>query len=663
MSTFKMPVAITSSPYGRRAFLCIFSLIIIGQLAGCGASNKDLLRQKGYELSSTNKYCEAYNHYQVMLASPDNANDAELKSSAENAGRECVRQIIRAYQKQIAANRFDTAISELTKAKQIDPKNKTVVKLLADAKSRLADYRQTLADHESKASGLKGRKEWHKALDELKQGLALDPAHAGMLSMRKEIEGELDRANELLNDANQSLKNLQWRKAITSFEAALQILPANKSAIGGIQTARQSLAKSDELVAAGNSQLTSGQYSSAAKNFQEVLKIDPSSPDAAEGLVAVYKKISSDFEAKGLTGTAIHFLGRALKMQPDNSVVKEKLLSLETELSQRIECSLALVPVKEYQRDPDFSEKLSKEMLTQLMGKDRGIIKVTDHRKLEKELSDTDLTVESLVDSKKLEKLKGIKAAQAVIAGKVASFKVKSEKNREKKSKQYQSGTNRKRNPEYDEAQAELRNAEMRAEALKRTADQASGGFGLFAKIVSSAAGGADVGSARAKLAQTPDYIEEPVYSDWTYYVVHHTKTADAQITVRLIDTENASTLLEENIQSNVSRNYETIDNPNPSIDIVDKPIPDNIEDALKSDAIKQLATKFDERLSSIMSRYAIRYWQKAESLSQRNLVFEAAEQYMNFLYAVRQTNEFDSEKNRIAEFMQNIELSDSKSK
>ena len=641
------------------AFSAICMLIL---LPGCGPSTKEKLRQKGYDLSSTNKYCEAYYHYRELQTNPETANDPELPGLIEDTSRYCVKQIIRSSQKMISGNKFELAIADLTKAKQINPKNKTVTILLNDAKSRLAEFKKALAEHEAKAAALMGQKEWHKALQELQLGVSLSPDHQKMLAMRDVINNELKRADALIAEAQACLNNKDWRKAIETYETVLTILPANKSSEDGLANAREQLALADDAVAAAGLLTAAGQHNAAEKKFQTALSIDPANSGAKVGLATLYRKIADEFESKGNVGLAIHYLTSALAFQPDAQGAKERINALESAIFQRIECTVALVPLKEYQRDPEFSEKLSKELFSQLLGKDRGYIKIIDHRKLDNVLSDSGLSVESLADTKKLDKLKEVKNIQAVIAGKVVSFKIKADKNRERLSKKYQSGTTRRRNPDYDEALSDLRNAETRAEAVRRAADQAGGGWaGMLAKVASGAVGGADVGSARAKLAQTPEYVDDPVYDNWSYYRVHHTKNGEAQVTVRLIDTEAAAVLLEENLQSSVSQNYETIDNPNPSIGIVDKPVPDNIEDNIKIDSIKHIVVKFEERFNSIMAKHAFKYLHKAEALSQRNLKLEAAEEYANFQYAVRQSSDFAAEKSKVTDYFKSLALPDSK--
>ena len=650
---------LSRSGMAKLVFSAICMLVL---LPGCGPSTKEKLRQKGYDLSSSNKYCDAYYHYREMQTSPETANDPELPGLIEDASRDCVKQIIRSSQKQISGNKFELAIADLKKAKQINPKNKSVTVLLNDANSRFAEFKKALAEHESKATAFMEQKEWQKALQELQMGLSLSPNHQKMAAMRVAINDELKRAESLIAEAQACINNKDWRKAIETYEVVLTILPANRGAEEGISNAREQLVKADAAVAFGVQQTTSGQHNAAEKTFQTALSIDPASPGAKEGLAVLYRKIAGGFEEKGNIGIAIHYFNSSLAFQPDAPGVKERINALESAIFQRIECTVALVPLKEFQKDPEFSDRLSKELFSQLTGKDRGYIKVIDHRKLDTALNDSGLSIESLADTKKLDKLKGIKDIQAVIAGKVASFKIRADKNRERLSKKYQSGTTRRRNPDYDEALSDLRNAETRAEAVRRAADQAGGGWaGMLAKVASGAVGGADVGSARAKLAQTPEYVDDPVYDNWSYYRVHHTKNGDAQVALRLIDTETAAVLLEENLQATVSQNYETIDNPNPSIGIVDKPVPDNIEDNIKTDSIKQIVVKFEERFNTFVAKYAFKYLQKAEALSQRNMKLEAAEEYANFQYAVRQSSEFSAEKTKATDFLKSLALPDSK--
>jgi hypothetical protein len=297
------------------------------------------------------------------------------------------------------------------------------------------------------------------------------------------------------------------------------------------------------------------------------------------------------------------------------------------------------------------------------VGSDRRFIKVADQKPLESALGESGLTIEKLADTKKLDDLKSVKDIQGVVAGKIVSFRISSVNNKERQSKKYQTGTTHKRNPEYDVALAEVRSAEARAEAVRRVAAEAGGGWGgMLAKMAGGAVGGADVGSANAKLAQTPENLEEPVYGTWNYNIVHNTKNAEALISVRLIDTVNASILLEESIPVTVSHSFDTIDNPNPSIGIVEIPAPDSIEETLKNDTIEKITSKFAGQFNAMVSRFALKHVKRAEAFIQQNRRVEAAEEFVNFQFAIREnSNDYKPEKAKAREFLDTIAIADRK--
>lgn len=637
------------------AVTCTVTLI-----AGCGTSEKERILQKGYELFVSNNYCSAYDHYQSMLKEkPSLSTDTDIMQSIEASGKECVKHHIKTTRKLLGNGSYDQALQEIEKARKIEPSNKSVTKLLTEVRKRHAEWLKKIENHDRAATAFMEKKEWQKAIHELKAGLALNPRHSGMADKLTSIEEEIRRSDTLTETARGLLKEREWRKAVETFEIVLNALPDNRAAREGIETARRQLALAGESVNRGNELAAQGRYTEAEQSYRQGIKIDPSGSEAREGLASLYARISAEHEERGYAGTAAYYLNRSLELRPDQKSLKERLGGLESQIQQRIEYVIAVSPFKEYSKDPDLSEKLSKSLLQAIHGKERGFIRSTDHKALEKALEDLQIPLESLADLKKPELLKGLRNIHGVVIGKVVSFKLSGDKNRERHSKKFQSGTRQVRNPEYDTAVAEVSNAEARAEAYKGATSQLNGIAGVFGKMASGFAGGADVGAARAKLAQTPEYLNEPVFSTWNYTVITHIKKAEARIAIRVLDAEGGVILAEETLPVMAELTYDTVDNPKPEIGIEDKQPPNDVDEVLKNELVTKAVATFSERFEVLASRVALKFYQRGEKFRQSGKPLDAAEEYMNFRVAVGDAKLLSSEIARTTELLGAIPLTE----
>ena len=171
--------------------------------------------------------------------------------------------------------------------------------------------------------------------------------------------------------------------------------------------------------------------------------------------------------------------------------------------------------------------------------------------------------------------------------------------------------------------------ASQAAEAARRAAAQA--GFGFLGKILSVAT---DVNGS-IDVANTPEYVEEPVFSTWHYKVNHHRKKAEISVSFRLMDTQTGELLAEESIPAHVEFTADSVENPNPEIGIEDKPLPFESDDDLKNALIAKATDQITGKLTVTMHTYANRFLRAAQGFDAATDRVHAVENYMNFVYAI----------------------------
>lgn len=637
-----------------KTILKLVVLLLYLSIIGCANETRDSIL-RGDTCLVNNNFCDAISHYRTTLTlSPDYANAPKFAANLHYAKKECSRFHYREGADFVSRKQFDEAVISFKTALSIDPDNKKARMALEHTHNVKADSIMTAVDRYNEGMALAAKKDWRNAMKQFQLALAINPKLA-------EVQIQIDRSSEQIEQAegiyNASLPLLEknkWVDAVTEFEKVLAIDPAHPHAGDKLRIVRNEIAGGRDFFLKGEAALKQDNRAEAILLFKKAVQHNADQSEARNALADLYYRIANEQGEKGNAGNAVLFYTKALSLQPGHKGASVGVMPQEEIVRQRINCNLALLPLKEYARDPDLSNGLYAALRKKMLATEKGFVKIIDNKPVEKFSEDNDIPVEKLNDGKNITLLKSLAGVSAVLTGKISAFKISSEKKAESLSKQYQSGTNQRKNPEYAAAVANARLANVAAEATRRAAAQAGGIFDLLGKVV----GTVTDANASVNLANTPEYIDEPAYSTWRYKIIHHKKKAEVSVSFRLVDTESGELLADESIPAHIELSGDSVDNPNPEIGIEDKPLPFDSDDDLKVELIAKASDQIAEKLAVTMQKYAKRHLLAAQSLEAASDRVKAVEKYMDFIHAIPNDNStYANELKKIREYLESVEF------
>ncbi len=628
----------------------VISLISLA-LIGCSNETRECILRGDACMVSSN-FCDAVTHYRKALSlSPAREKDQKLEANLQYAKKECANSHYNKGTNYASRQQLDEAASSFKTALAVDPDNKKAQQALEHTLNIKAENSMTAVDSYQEGVFFADKKDWRNAVKQFKRAQAI--------SAQKQTQEQIDNAlhqikqAEVIYSAAQSLlENKKWADALGKLGNVLAIDPAHPDAPGKILSARTEIAAGLDDYLKGEEALKQVSRAEAVRFFKKALQRDPDQAGARTALTDVYYRIATEQAEKGNAGNAVLFHTKALSLQPNHKGAGSSVPPLEDEIRQRITCNLALLPLREYSRDPELSNGLYTALKNKMVSGEKGFVRVIDNKPLELLADEKDIPVEKLTDGKNVTLLKSLPGVNAVLTGKVAAFKISTEKKAENLSKQYQSGTSRKRNPEYDTAVANARLANQAAEATRRVAEQA--GFGLLGKVFSTVT---DVNTSM-DVANTPEYVDEPVFSTWRYKIIHHKKKAEVSVSFRLMDSQTGELLAEESIPAHIEYTSDSVENPNPEIGIEDKPLPFESDDDLKNALIAKAAEQITGKLTVTMHKYANRYLRAAQGFDAATDRVQAVENYMNFVYAIpKDSPTYANELKKAREYLDSVDI------
>ncbi len=620
-------------------------------LIGCANETRECIL-RGDTCMVSNDYCDAVIHYRKALAlSPDRSTDQKLDANLQYAKKECSKSHYKAGTEFVATHQLDDAVNAFKTALSIDPDNKKAQQALEHTLNIKADNIMTAVDNYQEGMAFAAKKDWRNAVKQFQRAQTIDA--------KKQTQEQIDssllhikQAEGIYKAALVLFEKKKWTDAIKEFEKVLAVDPAHPDAPGKIRSAQAEIAIGKDYYLKGENALKQDNRRDAIRSFKNALQHNADQTETRNALADLYYRIAVEQTNKGNAGNAVLFHTKALSFQPNHKGASISIGALESVIRERISCNLALLPLKEYSRDPDLSNALYTALRTKMLSGEKGFVKIIDNKPLEKLAEEKDIPVEKLNEGKNIDLLKSVPWVSAILTGKVSTFKISSEKKAENLSKKYQSGTDRKRNPEYDKAVENARLASQAAEAARRAASQA--GFGLLGKILSAAT---DINGS-IDVANTPEYIDEPVFSTWRYKVNHHKKKAEVTVSFRLLDTQTGELLADESIPAHIEFTADSVENPNPEIGIEDKPLPFESDDDIKAALISKATDQIVGKLAVTTLKYANKHLLAARKFDTATDRVQAVENYMNFVYAVPGDSQaYANDLKKVSEYFESVDI------
>lgn len=628
----------------------VISLISLAIIGCAHEARESVLR--GDTCIMNNDFCDAITHYRLALKlSPDRAMDQKFDANLQYAKKECAKSHYRKGTDYVGRQQLDEAARAFRSSLAVDPGNKMAQQALEQSLNIKADNIMTAVDSYQDGIVFAAKKDWRNAVKQFKRALSINANKQTQEQIDNALQ-QIKQAEGIYNASLLLLEKKKWSDAVVKLGNVLTIDPAHPDAPGKILLAHAEIAAARDYYLKGMDALKQDNRTEAAGFFKKALQQDPEQPEARNALADLYYRIANEQAEKGNAGNALHFHTKALSLQPNHKGAGSSVAPLETAIRQRISCNLALLPLKEYSRDPELSNAIYTVLRTKMLAGEKGFIKIIDNKPLEKLAEEKDIPVEKLNEGKNVILLKSLPEVGAVLTGKVASFKISSEKKAENLSKQYQSGTDRRRNPEYDKAVENARLASQAADAARRAASQA--GFGFLGKVLSAVT---DINGS-IDVANTPEYIEEPVFSTWRYKIIHHKKRAEVSVSFRLLDAQTGELLADESIPAHVEFTADSVENPNPGIGIEDKPLPFESDEDLKTALISNATDQIAGKLTVTLQKYANKYLLAAKKFDAATDRVQAVENYMNFVYAIPNGSPtYANELKKTREYLESIDI------
>ena len=629
-------------------------LVLALTVSGCAHEAKDAVLL-GDACIVHNDFCDAIAHYRKALTiSPDISADPKFTENFQYARKECAKSHYKTGMDFSAKQQLDDAAEAFKTALTIDPDNKKVRQALEQVLNVKADNIMVAVDNYKDGMAFAANKDWRNAIKQFRLTLSINPNHTQAQEQIDRALQQISQANAVYNRALLLFEKKKWDDAVRELKKVLASDPVHPDASGKLHIAQAELSDGEECYARGDAALKQGKRPDALLLFKKAVSHNPGHTAALAALADIYYLIAAEQAEKKNVGTAVLFYTKTLDLLPNHKDAGTRVAPLKDEIRQRITCNLAVVPLKEYSRDPELSNAFYTILRNKMVAGEKGFIRIIDNKPLEKLAEEKDIPVEKLSEGKNTGLLKALPEVSAVLTGKVAAFKITTDKKTENRSKQYQSGTNRRRNPEYDAAVANARLANQAAEATRRAAAQAGGIFDLLGKVVSS---GIDA-NASLDVANTPEYIEEPAYSTWRYKVIHHKKKAEMALAFRFVDAQTGELLADESIPTHMEVSADSVENPNPEIGIEDKPLPFDSDDDLKTALIAKAADHVVNTLAVTLQKYANKYLLAAQRFDAATDRVQAVENYMNFVYAVPgDSSTYANELKKVREYLESVTI------
>ncbi|MBJ6723433.1 tetratricopeptide repeat protein [Geomesophilobacter sediminis] len=631
-------------------------LVTLLLLLTLGCSGKKVtIVDEGDALLGSGKYCEAYQKYRkAETETPDLSNDQQFGTNLYFAKKECVTASYRKGTELAAKKEYDAAIFQFKRALSLDRNHKKSLQALQSAFNQRAELLNRSVDSFKEAEEYAAKKQWRLAAASYQAALKINPDNEKAQKGLDECQAQAKRTQEFLDSAGRSLADKKWRAAIDDLKSALDNDPEDQEVQAKLAETQKILENAKALYQKGQAEIAAKKNRAGVKLLNDALALDPEQPEAREALVGYYARCGGELEEQGKLGGSVCYLKRALGLAPANEALKKRVASLEQGIRDRSVVTLAILPFKEYSRDNELSEKLQEVLKKRFTEDDQHLLRVVNNKPIEQLSQEKDIPMEKLVDPKDPAVFKGLKGPQAIVATKVASFKVSTEKKAESLTKSYQSGSVPKPNPEYQAAKEKLAAAEA-ADAATR---QVAGQFGAFGSLLAKGVSGGTVAAMRSALANTPEYIDEPTFATWRYKVIHHIKHGTLGVSFRLFDTATGTLLGESTVNAEAELTGESVEHANPEIGIEEKPIPFESDDEIRGAIIGKGVDALFKGITQALSKYAVARFNNAEKLAAQGKHLEAAENYCDFIYSVSEADtDLAALLKRSREFVETVEF------
>lgn len=466
--------------------------------------------QLGLDFKSIKAWDKAISEFEQVLeidskntSAKKHLNESYIKSSEYhyNNGLKCADN-----------GELDDAIEEFEYSIKLNAENTAAKEALEIALRTKKEQKRKAEEHYNIALNFSNQKKFYESVNEFNECLKYDPNHVLARSKKKEANDYIDQTEKYFQSGMKYFERKDWGKAISAFNNAINVYPDNSKAKVKIDQAKEQIRLSESYLDKGNINFDQKKWDEAIKEYREALNTNPAYnaaslklnialnegakkhcllgnnylkennlkdankefelalnyipglDSAKTGLAKVCYRQGQNYFIQGKKANALIEFKKSNTLMTGFKDCCEKINSIEREIKERISYRIAMLPFRNYTDEKRLNDIISDKVISNLMSNKMKNISFIERNYLEKILREQDLSLSGLIDPNTEVPVGKIQGVDAIITGKVLSYKITTSSNNEARSQSYQSGQREEYNYEYDQMAQKVENARSELE-------------------------------------------------------------------------------------------------------------------------------------------------------------------------------------------------------
>jgi len=451
----------------------------------------------------------------------------------------------------------------------------------------------------TKASAQMAEDDIQGAIDNLRQGLSINPDHGLSLDLMAQARRR-DNKTYFITKAKNLLNAKKWDKAIKAYRQALSYTPND-------QNLKQLIAQIDAKAGAfyvqkAREQMMAGWLFNAFESYQLAVNYAPKKTSST--LMSVRADLctranyaAESFKEQQKFGSAWYWYKKISKINPDYPKIFYLAQAMEDEIKARVRKSIAVFDFSSPAGFPDAGIIVANNLITYLFEAASGDIKILERENLKSILEEMQLGQIGVVSSDSAKEMGRVYGIDVAIMGSVLLFKVDATSSEGIKTVRYKTGTKIEDNIEFLNWQAK------------------------------------NPSPSKEQLAQAPPAkITAPQFAEKDYKVSKHKKIGFVQLSFRIVDVSTG-----ENIQVKTIERKEVVEDEgsaglpeaNVKYDPVDIPSDTELLQKMTEEVVTELGREALRPLQNLEKKY----FEKGQQHLRRRDGIQAAEGFVNSIF------------------------------
>lgn len=625
----------------------IFLLAVF--MFSCAAGKKDF--EVGMQLRQAGKYVDAIAYLQKAIQNePDNAEYkralSELKESVISGYVSNASKALNA-KSPVTIESLNSAKSNISKAKEIDPNNPSVIKLsdeiskheekiIAEAKDLYDEAKAMLAAEEwieansslkkiqeifpnyidssqlleqtseegskafyNKAKPLFDKDDFRGASKYLNDAIFLKPDHGPSSELLALIK-QRDSKNYFIDKGRKAVSDQDWATALKSYNKALEYSPNDGTIKTLISAVSQKLGTYYSKTI--RDQMADGWLFKAFETYNQAQK-NVDDPNTAEfrsvrnELAAKASSMGAMFKDQKKYGAAWFWYSKLKSISPDYPEIFANNLAMEDMIRQRVQKSIAVFDFSSPSQHKDSGIIVANNLITYLFKNASGDIKILERENLKSILEEMKLGQIGVVSEQTAKEMGRVYGIDVAVMGSVLLYQVETSVSQGIKTARYQIGTEIQDNIDY----------------LNWAARNPNPTPGQLASA-------------------PPAKITTPKYTEKDYAVSNHKKVGFVQLSFRIVDVKTG-----ENIQVRTIERKETVEDDTsaglPEAKVKYDPLVIPTDTELLQKMTNEVVAELGREALKPLSNLEKTYFQDGEQYLKRRERLLAAESFVNSIF------------------------------